>query len=199
LRPAPKARQWAKKRRRSSELQFPFPKSARFVRLRNCIWPAIGAASPAPGRTTRGEKRVPSHRRRLFPDARDFAHHAARAPARQLAQMGRAESTARREGDARASYWLARARGSRTTDAAMGARTTGGLSAFARGGTEADRLASAKSASAAPAPAIRPALMGRTRGNFNTVLIHEGVRLSPVYAGAQIAAVTAPTAQRQRN
>jgi hypothetical protein len=44
---------------------------------------------PRAGEDGAGEKRVPSHRRRPFPDARDFAHHAARATPRQLAQMRR--------------------------------------------------------------------------------------------------------------
>jgi hypothetical protein len=55
----------------------------------------------------------------------------------------------------------------------MGARTNGPLSALATGGAEVDKLASAKSASAAAAPATRKALMGRAGWNDNTALIHE--------------------------
>ena len=56
----------------------------------------------------------------------------------------------------------ARARGSRRTDPAMGACTDSALSARAIGGAETDKLAIARSASAAAAPATRAALNGRT-------------------------------------
>jgi len=56
----------------------------------------------------------------------------------------------------------ARARGSRQTGAVMWVRTDSALSTRAIGGAEVDRLASAKSASAAAAPATRAALNGRT-------------------------------------
>jgi hypothetical protein len=57
----------------------------------------------------------------------------------------------------------ARATGSRRTDAAMGACTDGALSARAIGGAEVGKLARARSPSAAPTPATRAALIGRTR------------------------------------
>jgi hypothetical protein len=46
-------------------------------------------------------------------------------------------------------------------ETAMGAGTDSALSAPARGGVTGDKLASARSPSAAPAPATRAALIGR--------------------------------------
>src|SRR5579863_9571404 len=60
------------------------------------------------------------------------------------------------------SYQRARAKGSRRTDPAMGACTDSALSVRAIGGAETDKLAIARSASAAAAPATRAALNGRT-------------------------------------
>jgi hypothetical protein len=57
----------------------------------------------------------------------------------------------------------ARATGSRRTDAAMCACTDSALSARAIGGAEVGKLARARSPSAAPTPATRAALIGRTR------------------------------------
>jgi hypothetical protein len=56
----------------------------------------------------------------------------------------------------------ARARGSCTTGAAMGARSNRALSKLAIGGAELDKLASARSASAAAAAATKAALIGST-------------------------------------
>jgi hypothetical protein len=69
----------------------------------------------------------------------------------------------RRERSKNARNQRARARGSRRTDAAMGARTDSALSARAIRGAEVDKLARARSPSAAPTPATRAALIGRTR------------------------------------
>jgi hypothetical protein len=57
-------------------------------------------------------------------------------------------------------YWRARARGSDTMETAMGAGTDSALSAPARGGVTIDKLANAKSPSAAPVPATKAALIG---------------------------------------
>jgi hypothetical protein len=83
-------------------------------------------------------------------------------------------------------------------ETAMGAGTDSALSALARGGVSGDKLASARSPSAAPAPATRAARIGRAGYNVNTVLIHERPELLLLYARAQNTAVTALTAQSQR-
>jgi hypothetical protein len=58
-------------------------------------------------------------------------------------------------------YWRARARGSDAMETAIGAGTDIALSTLARGGVTGDKLACARSPSAAPAPATRAALVGR--------------------------------------
>ena len=100
----------------------------------------------------------------------------------------------------RSTYGRARARGPDTTVAAAGVARTGSSLATppAFGGAEVDKLASARSPSAAAAPATRTALVGRTERNVNTVLIHQTSNLPSRYAQAQITAVTARTARHRR-
>jgi hypothetical protein len=57
--------------------------------------------------------------------------------------------------------------------AKIGAWSCASRPAWARGGAEIDKLASARSPSAAPAAATRAARIGRIERNVNTVLIHQ--------------------------
>ena len=94
-------------------------------------------------------------------------------------------------------YQRARARGSRIAGAATGARTDTAWSRPAIGDGEVDKLARARTPSAAATAATRAALFRRMRCNISTVSIHEGVEHTHQYARAHIPAVMARTAQQQ--